>query len=180
MLHDLLVQGAVAAAEGLIGWRFYVREADGSLTGGEIIEAEAYTADDAASHSYRGETPRNRTMFGPAGHIYVYFTYGMHWCVNIVTGQAGTGEAVLIRAIRPDEGLSRMRERRGRPDVELANGPAKLCRALAITGSDNGAVIGGERFVLVPPDGQTNEVEATPRIGIKHDTHRLWRFVKTD
>lgn len=178
MLHDLLARGAVAAARELIGWQLYVREADGSLTGGTIIETEAYTAEDAASHSYRGETPRNRIMFGPAGHIYVYFTYGMHWCVNIVTGQTGSGEAVLIRAIHPDQGLERMHERRGRPDAELANGPAKLCQALGITGVDNGAVIGGERFVLLPPDGASRHVQATQRIGIKQDTHRLWRFIR--
>lgn len=176
---DLLSEDTVEVAKQLIGWRIYAREADSSLTGGTIIETEAYTQDDAASHSYRGKTAGNKTMFGPAGRIYVYFTYGMHWCVNIVTGPKGRGEAVLIRSIQPDSGIDTMRQRRGfRPDKELTNGPAKLCQALAITGKDNGAVLNQGRFVLKPPKhGLAFNIIATKRIGIKHDTHRQWRFV---
>jgi DNA-3-methyladenine glycosylase len=175
----MLAQDAVAVARQLIGWSLYVREEDGTLTGGTIIETEAYTAEDAASHSYRGETPRNRVMFGAAGNVYVYFTYGMHWCVNIVTGAAGDGQAVLIRAIRPEQGIKHMRERRnGRPDPELTNGPAKVCQALGITGADNGAQVNEGRFMLVPPAGDPPLVQALPRIGIRHDTHRLWRFIE--
>src|SRR6478735_247431 len=149
-MNQFLARPAPEVARDLIGYRLYACEADGSLTGGVIIETEAYTADDAASHSYRGETPRNRVMFGPAGHIYVYFTYGMHWCMNIVTGKKGEGEAVLIRALRPDQGLERITKRRhGRQG--LTNGPAKICQALAVTGSDNGQSLGAGRFVLLPP-----------------------------
>jgi len=171
-------QDAVTAARQLIGYRFYVREADNSLTGGMITETEAYNAEDAASHSFRGETARNQVMFGEAGRLYVYFTYGMHWCANIVTGAAGSGEAVLIRALQPDEGLDRIQERRGgRPDHELTNGPAKICQALNITGADNGVVINQERFVLLPPAGPPPAVQATTRIGIRQDRHRLWRLI---
>ncbi len=175
----MLEKGALFAAKRLIGYRFYVREHDGSLSGGVIVETEAYTAEDAASHSFRGETLRNNVMFRGAGYIYVYFTYGMHWCVNIVTGGEGAGEAVLIRAIRPDTGLQTMRYRRGKkPDSELTNGPAKLCQALGIDGKDNGSRVGEGRFILMPPAKKPDyKVKATPRIGVRRDSHRLWRFI---
>ena len=170
-------QDAVEAARELVGWKIYAVEVDGSLTGGVITETEAYRADDAASHSYNGETKRNRIMFGPAGHIYVYFTYGMHWCMNIVTGERGSGEAVLIRAISIDKNMTLVRERRPiKDEPNLTNGPAKLCQALGVTGEDNGQKIGEGRFILMPPT-ESLPIEATTRIGIKKDTHRLWRFV---
>ncbi len=168
---------AVDVAKSLIGWKVYAVEIDGALTGGVITETEAYRADDAASHSYNGETKRNRIMFGPAGHIYVYFTYGMHWCMNIVTGGRGSGEAVLIRAISIDKNIALVRERRPiKDDSNLTNGPAKVCQALGVTGQDNGQKIGQGRFILMPPTASLS-IEATERIGIKKDTHRLWRFV---
>jgi DNA-3-methyladenine glycosylase len=171
-------QDAVTVARQLIGYRFYVKQADQSLVGGMISEVEAYTAEDAASHSFHGETLRNKVMFGEAGRLYVYFTYGMHWCANIVTGPVGSAQGVLIRALVPDHGIVYMRERRkGRPDSELTNGPAKVCQALGISGADNGAMINGERFVLLPPKGTIPTIKVTPRIGISHDQHRLWRFV---
>jgi DNA-3-methyladenine glycosylase len=171
-------QDAVSVARQLIGYRFYRRQADQSLIGGMIIETEAYTAQDAASHSFHGQTLRNQVMFGEAGRLYVYFTYGMHWCANIVTGSIGDGEAVLIRALAPDQGIPTMRMwRHDRPDTELTNGPAKVCQALGITGVDNGATIDGEHFLLLPPVGAPPSVQATTRIGIRHDRHRLWRFL---
>ncbi len=177
MVDTFLRQDAVTAARTLIGYGLYAIEADGSKTGGIITETEAYNQDDAASHSYKGRTPRTEVMFGPAGHIYVYFTYGMHWCMNIVAGPKGRGEAVLIRAIKPDVGIKIMRKRRNnRPDYELTNGPAKVCQALGVTGKDGGKKIDGTRFLLTPPKQRT-KYEATERIGITKDTHRLWRFV---
>lgn len=174
---DILTQDAVTVARHLIGFRIYSRELDGTLTGGMITESEAYTAEDAASHSYRGETPRNTVMFGPPGHIYVYFTYGMHWCMNIVTGAKGSGEAVLIRSIIPDKNIDLIYERRNvKNEADLTNGPAKICQALGVTGVDNGEKIDAGRFVLLPPT-QTLKTVATERIGIKKDTQRLWRFV---
>lgn len=173
-----LQQDAVTVAQQLIGHRLYVKQYDGSLVGGMITETEAYTSEDAASHTYRGETLRNKVMFGKAGHIYVYFTYGMHWCVNIVTGPAGSGQGVLIRAIKPDQGLATIRIRRGsRPDAELTNGPAKVCQALGITGADNGMPIDGTRIKLLPPKAEPPHTQATKRIGIKNDRDRVWRFI---
>lgn len=181
-LRDILMQGSVSAAEQLIGWRVFVKEADGNLVGGAIVETEAYSQEDAASHTFNGETARNGTMFKEAGHVYVYFTYGMHWCMNFVTGPAGHGQGVLIRAIRPEAGIDIMRSRRGgKPYRQLTDGPAKVCQALGVSGADNGAVIGGDKFVVQPPVGDTElTVLPTERIGIKKDTHRLWRFIATD
>lgn len=177
-MDELLQGSAPKVARQLIGWYFYKKESDNTLTGGVIIETEAYNQDDAASHSFKGVTPRTEVMFGPAGRLYVYFTYGMHWCANIVVGQEGRGEAVLLRSLKIDKGIERVRARRkNRPYGELTNGPAKLCQALDITGNDNGAVLGVDGFVLLPPLRLKTNVRATERIGITKDTHRLWRFV---
>lgn len=175
---DFLSDDAVRVAPQLLGWHLYVRESSGTLTGGKIVETEAYNQDDAASHSYRGKTPRTEVMFGPSGYVYVYFTYGMHWCMNIVTGPEGRGEAVLIRGLELDSGLHLARTRRGnQPDAQLANGPAKLCQALGITGADNGQSLNGQRFSLQPPTQPVGRFKTTQRIGISRDTHRPWRFI---
>jgi DNA-3-methyladenine glycosylase len=149
---------------------------------GRIVEVEAYAGgEDPASHAYRGPTPRNAVMFGPPGHLYVYFTYGMHWCLNAVTERVDYPAAVLIRALEPLAGIALMRRRRGPvPDRALCAGPARLCEALGITGAQNrGSLERGAVRILA--GGRTRfRVAVTPRIGIT--TARDWplRFVIAD
>ncbi len=172
---------AVVARE-LLGQRL-VRILDGQRLSGLICETEAYGGpDDQASHAYR-LTPRSAIMYGPAGHAYVYFIYGMHFCLNAVTEGAGRPGAVLIRGLIPQEGLAVMRSRRpGAPDRLLASGPGRLCQALGVDGSLNGAdLTAGETLFIEPgasvPDA---EVEIGPRIGVRGDAEtrgRPWRFV---
>jgi len=144
---------------------------------GRIVEVEAYREDDPASHSFRGPTPRTRVMFGPPGHLYVYFTYGMHHCANVVTGPDGTGAAVLLRAVEPLEGIELMRERRhGR--AQLADGPAKLCQAFAIGPEHDGVdVCSGDAIGLfddgVPPP---DDPLVGPRVGISKAIGTPWRW----
>lgn len=153
-----------------------VVERDGTRLSGRIVETEAYTADDPASHSFRGETARNAVMFGPAGHLYVYRSYGIHWCANVVTGPVGDGQAVLLRAVDPVEGLDEMLRRRGR--TPLADGPGKLCQAFGIDGADDGADLCGDGSVRILDDGAPRPIEplAGPRVGITKAVDTPWRF----
>jgi DNA-3-methyladenine glycosylase len=164
----------VVAAE-LLG-KLLVVDRDGSLVSGRITETEAYTADDPASHSFRGPTTRNRVMFGPAGHLYVYLSYGIHRCANVVTGADGDGQAVLLRAIDPVDGIEVMRRRRGREP--LADGPGKLCQALGIGLGDDGAALAGPVAIRIVDDGTPVPAEPLvgPRIGITRAVERPWRF----
>lgn len=167
---------AAEAAQRLLGCEL-VREINGQRLVGRIVETEAYDQNDAASHSYRGQTPRTDVMFGPAGRLYVYFTYGMHYCCNVVTGPEGHGAAVLIRAIEPIEGEAVMEKRRKPRGVQLTNGPAKLCQALQINKDLNGHDLRQEplRLVLHPPL-ETAAVVQTTRIGISQAQDVPWRF----
>jgi DNA-3-methyladenine glycosylase len=152
---------------------------------GRIVEVEAYGGgDDDASHARNGRTARNASMFGPPGTLYVYFTYGMHHCANVVTGACGDGQAVLIRAVEPVAGLPEMRSRRGpaaRRDAGLADGPGKVCQAFDLHRRHDGldlcapAARGAPMLCTdgTPPLSWT----ATPRIGIRRATERPWRFV---
>ena len=152
-----------------------------------IVEVEAYEgARDPASHAYRGRTERNATMFGPPGRLYVYFTYGMHWCANVVCGSPGDATAVLLRAGAPLRGLAAMRADRpaaGR-DRDLCSGPAKLCQALVIDRSLDGAnLLSGDRGVRLVDDGVAppRAPGRSPRVGIRVATERPWRwFVEGD
>jgi DNA-3-methyladenine glycosylase len=149
---------------------------------GRIVEVEAYRGPlDPASHAYRGETPRNATMFGPAGHLYVYFTYGMHFCANVVTGPEGIGEAVLIRALAPTAGLAAMRRRRpaARRDVDLCSGLAKACQALGIDRRFDGVdLLDPSSPVQLVDDGSPPPPSAatSTRVGISVATDRPWRW----
>ena len=170
-----------AVAPRLLGCVFE-RQLDGQLLRARIVETEAYHQTDAASHSYRGRTPRTDVMFGPAGHMYVYFTYGMHYCMNVVTGPEGEGSAVLIRAVEPLAGEDAMaRNRRGRRGVELTNGPAKVCQAFGIDKTMNGHELNNEPFKLLleTPVDQT-EIVQTTRIGISQAKDVPWRFYLRD
>jgi DNA-3-methyladenine glycosylase len=144
--------------------------------GGRIVEVEAYDGTDPASHGYRGETRSNRSMFGPPGHAYVYRSYGVHWCLNLVCEAQGTAAAVLVRALEPTHGIERTRERRGVDDVRaLCCGPGKLCQALGITREHDGLALDRAPFEL---RGRTSEPEIVtgPRIGITRAAELPWRY----
>ena len=176
-LAKLLNGPALEVAPRLLGCEL-VREIDGQTVVSRIVETEAYDQSDAASHSYKGQTPRTDVMFGPAGHLYVYFTYGMHYCCNIVTGPAGHGSAVLIRALEPLSGLDVLRQNRpGRADSQLVNGPAKLCQALQINKNWNGHDLSQLplRLIIKPPLKQTDIIQTT-RVGISQAQDVPWRF----
>jgi DNA-3-methyladenine glycosylase len=149
---------------------------------GRIVETEAYCgAIDPAAHSWRGRTARNAAMFGPPGLLYVYFTYGMHWCCNPVCGEEGEGVAVLLRALAPLSGLAAMRTARPscRHDRDLCRGPARLCQALGITGAQDGIdLVEGTGGFTIVDDGQPPPVDpaATPRIGISRAVEEPWRW----
>lgn len=169
-------------ARALLGQRL-VRVLAGQRLSGLIVETEAYGGlDDQASHAFR-RTPRSAIMYGPAGHAYVYFIYGMHFCLNAVTEADGRPGAVLIRAVAPQEGLALMRSRRGAvPDRRLADGPGKLCCAFAIGRSQNGLDLttSAELFIEAGAAAPEAQIVATPRIGVRGDASardRLWRFV---
>jgi DNA-3-methyladenine glycosylase len=178
--RSFFARPAEVVAPELLG-RVLVRTCpDGTRLAARIVEVEAYAPDDPASHSFRGPTERNRTMFGPPGRLYVYFTYGMHHCMNVVTGPPGEGAAVLLRAAEPLEGLARMVAHRGVSEPRLlCSGPARLTQAFGVTREHDGAdlVRGPELRLLegepVPPE----RVLVTTRIGINHGTERPWRFL---
>jgi DNA-3-methyladenine glycosylase len=149
---------------------------------GRIVEVEAYRgAEDPASHAYRGPTRRNATMFGPPGHLYVYFSYGVHWCANAVCGPEGTGHAVLLRALAPVAGVERMWARRpgAHRERDLCSGPGKLCQALGLTRDQDGAdLVTGDGRVLLAADGRRPPARpgSGPRIGISVAADHRWRW----
>jgi DNA-3-methyladenine glycosylase len=153
---------------------------------GRIVEVEAYCgALDAAAHSFRGRTARNATMFGPPGHLYVYFTYGMHWCCNPVCGADGEGVAVLLRALAPLTGLDAMREARPgcRRDVDLCRGPARLCQAFGIDRAQDGVdLVSAHGGFDIVDDGTPPPADpcATTRVGISRAIEQPWRWYLRD
>ena len=169
--HDFYHGDTVAIARALLGsvlWRKRGRE----LLAARIIECEAYLgANDAASHARRGlRSARNESMYLEGGHAYVYFTYGMHWCMNVVTQEADTAEAVLLRAAQPLRGIESMRKRRikAKRDVDLMNGPGKLCQALDIDRALDGERLDGNKLWLTGRDIDVNDddIAVSPRIGV--------------
>jgi DNA-3-methyladenine glycosylase len=141
--------------------------------GGRIVEVEAYDPTDPASHSYGGETARNRAMFGPPGHAYVYRSYGVHWCVNLVCEGAS---AALVRALEPTHGLEEMASRRGLDDLRaLCAGPGRVCQALGITREHDGLPLDEPPFVLLDGAGPVDVIQG-PRVGIARATELPWRY----
>jgi DNA-3-methyladenine glycosylase len=166
---ELFTAPSHEAARLLIGWTL---TKDG--VGGRIVETEAYHFEDPASHSFSGPTARNAVMFGPPGVIYVYRSYGLHWCMNLVCGPV-PGSAVLIRALEPTEGIDLMIARRRLEDPRLlCSGPGRLCEAMAVTREHNGLRIDHPPFALEP--GPAADVVVGPRIGITKAVEVPWRF----
>jgi len=174
---DFLNNSAKEAAQRLLGC-FLEAEVHGKRVLVRIVETEAYDQTDAASHSYNGKTKRTEIMFGPAGYLYVYFTYGMHYCCNVVVGEEGYGAAVLLRAAEPLEGENEIIQNRGgKTGVELTNGPAKLCQALGIKIDMNGHNLSQEPLKLIPqPEIAKKDIITTTRIGISKAKDVKWRF----
>jgi DNA-3-methyladenine glycosylase len=146
--------------------------------GGRIVEVEAYDGEDPASHGFRGRTERNAAMFGPPGRAYVYRSYGIHWCLNLVCGGERVPEAALIRALEPTAGLEAQRRRRGMTDLRaLCSGPGKLCQALGITREHDGLPLDRPPFRLTER-AATPEIVTTARIGITRATELKWRYLE--
>lgn len=176
--RDFFRRPTLQVANDILG-KVLVRVIGQEIIGGRIVEVEAYRGDDPASHAYRGKTKRNSPMFDEGGTIYVYFTYGMHYCFNIVTEDVGFPAALLIRAVEPLCGVDFMKKNRKTTDItNLTNGPAKLCQALKIGKELSGKKLNdGELYVI--DDGyqvKRGAVERSRRIGIKAGTDLLWRF----
>lgn len=177
---DLLALPAPKAAPLLLGWELRRLTAEGVI-GVRIVETEAYHQEEPASHSHRGPTARTAPLFQAGGTIYVYFTYGMHYCLNVVTGIEGTGEGVLIRAAEPLEGLELIRRNRGRqlPDRQLTNGPGKVAQALGITSTAwSGKKFSARTLRLLPPSVPVDptDIVSSGRIGIRQASDLPWRF----
>jgi len=169
-------------AKDLLG-KIIVRRVGRTILSGKIVEVEAYLgAKDPASHAYRGKTKRNEVMFHEGGLLYVYFTYGMHFCANVVTGKKDIGEAVLIRAIEPLVGVEAMKRNRGAAEkrlteVNLTNGPAKLCQALGIERKENGTDLLGDKIFLTDGESMSkSDIGTSVRIGITQGRDKRWRF----
>jgi DNA-3-methyladenine glycosylase len=180
MAPGLVVEGdAREVAPRLLGCRVRTRF-DGIVTEVELTEVEAYAGpDDPASHAYRGRTARNGAMFEEAGTLYVYRSYGIHWCMNIVTGAIGVPHAVLLRGGVPTVGREAMERRRGRPD-HIADGPGKLTEALGVTGAYDGTSVVSGPVRLLPARRVPSRIAATPRVGISRAVDEPWRWVVRD
>lgn len=180
-IRDLLTKSTIEVARGLIG-TIISTNVDGHITAGMIVETEAYGGKgllDPACHAHRGITPRTKVMFGPPGICYVYFIYGMYYCVNIVTEEEGIGAAVLLRAVEPIEGIDVMRQRRKvKKDKDLTNGPGKLCLALGIDKTMLGEdMVTSQRITLKQyKNFPRSKLVASPRIGISQALDFDWRF----
>lgn len=182
--RSFFLQPTLEVSRKLLGKQF-IRLFDNKLLIGTIVETEAYCSSDPASHSFRGKTQRNEVMFSEGGHLYVYFTYGMHFCANVVTGKEGIGEAVLIRAVEPIAGIEVMLKNRfpkqkgldHRSFINLTNGPAKFCQAFGIKGNENGLdLLDREIRITEGEHIPANRIKRSSRIGIQQGKDKQWRF----
>jgi len=171
LTRDFFARSVHEIAPELIGTTLLVEG-----VGGRIVEVEAYDQDDPASHGFRDRTARTASMFGPPGRAYVYRSYGIHWCLNLVCAEEGRSEAALVRALEPTSGLDAMRERRGL-DAEraLCSGPGKLCQALGITRVLDGLALDEPPFQLLAREGHP-PLAVGPRIGITRAVEQPWRY----
>ena len=176
--QSFFVRSALEVARDLIGCTFLFEGA-----GGRIVETEAYRQDDPCCHGYRGRTERNAVLFGPPGHLYVYFTYGMHFCANVASEDEGVAAGVLLRALEPELGAEGMVARRGVIEPRLlASGPARLAQALGIGRAQNGLPVWEPPLAVLPRDPAAPEprVVTTARVGVRGGDQKPWRFVDAD
>jgi len=179
--REFYLQDTLVVAQKLLGQKVVRRLPGGETLAGIIVETEAYCTGDPACHAYRGKTARNATMFGPPGHAYVYFTYGLHMMLNLVCGEEGLAEAVLIRALEPTEGIDAMFVNRGGllPVRQLTNGPGKLAQALALTRSSHDGIDVTDpksQLQVIPHAHSPFEIVSTTRIGISQGVDLPWRY----
>ncbi len=180
LTRSFYLRPTLSVARELLG-KYIVRRLKGKNLIGKIVETEAYLGDnDPASHAFRGKTKRNEVMFGEGGHLYVYFTYGMHFCANVVTDAEGRGRAVLLRAVEPLEGGDIMVKNRKVKDttyIKLTNGPAKFCEAFGINNRHNSTdLLGDEIFITTGEKIPRKQIISTSRIGITNGAEKLWRY----
>lgn len=178
--RSFYTQSTISVAKHLLG-KIIVRKSGNVFLSGKIIEVEAYLFHDPACHAFKGMTERNKIMFNRGGYLYVYFTYGMHYCANIVTYKEGFGEAVLLRAVEPIKGIDVMRRNRKigeeRNQYALTNGPAKFAQAFGLTTRHSGIDLTcGEIFLLDADPVPASEIVSTTRIGIRHAAEKRWRY----
>jgi DNA-3-methyladenine glycosylase len=186
--RDFYTGNLIYVAKNLLG-KILVKKCGSRILSGKIVEVEAYHGEyDEASHAFRGKTKRNEVMFEEGGFLYVYFTYGAHFCANVVVGKKGKGIAILIRAVEPIEGLDVMLKNRfgkklirNKEKYDLTNGPGKLCQAFGINRNHNGTdLTGNEIFILDQPKIKSEEIGVSSRIGITRSVDLQWRFFIID
>ena len=186
--REFYCRNVLTVAKELLG-KILIKKASGKYYAARIVEVEAYEGEtDKASHSYNGETPRNKVMFNHGGFLYVYLSYGVHYCCNVVTGIEGKGSAVLIRAVEPIQGIEKMMLNRfgkrlldGRQKFNLTNGPGKVCQALSINLSNSGLDLTGNKvYIINKPKLKKSEIGISKRIGISKSVELQWRFFIKD